>query len=224
MEFTLNCNKGCRKTGCNIFTEKEGDMPGEKEEAQAKIELEVEKRLAAERKKIEAQFAEAQAEKAKSAEFAEAQKKKEADIAAREKALADREKALKCDEIKSFCEGLLKEGKLTPAMVKHGLVNFMETLSEQKAGPMQFAEGAAKQTPLEFMKTFLSGFGKQIEFSEVATRDKDVKKGGNAAEKLGELTKQKMHERKDLSYNQAFAEVQIENRELALEYAEELRA
>lgn len=166
--------------------------------------------------------------KAKELEFAEAQKvldnekarlKTESDNLARAK--LERTKA----DIASFCEGLQKEGKLTPAMMKHGvgIQNFLERLSEITT-PMEFSVGDAKktQTPFEFMKTFLEGFGKQIEFGECAGNEKDMGKG-NAGEKLSALTKQKMKEHKELSYSQAFNEAQRENRELAHEYAMEIR-
>ena len=138
------------------------------------------------------------------------------------KAKADSRKA----EIASFCEGLCKEGKLTPAMLKYGIgmTNFLEAISGIETS-YEFAEGSEKkkQTPVEYAKGFLSSFKKQIEFGEFAGKEKDFKAGGDAAEKLSALTKKKMDENKNLGYSQAFSEVQRENPQLALEYAAEIR-
>ena len=150
-----------------------------------------------------------------------------AEKAALDKAKADSRKA----DIASFCEGLCKEGKLTPAMMKYGMgmQNFLEGISgitttyefcEPTPNPSQ--EGK-KQTPFEYAKFFLSGFKKQIEFGEFAGNEKDFNASGNAGEKLAVLTKKKMDEKKNLSYSQAFSEVQKENIELANEYAAEIR-
>jgi hypothetical protein len=88
---------------------------------------------------------------------------------------------------------------------------------------MEFAEGAeGKKSQLEFMKSFLAELNKVIEYSEIATRKQDTGGQGDAGNKLEALTREKM-EAKKLSYSTAFAEAQMENPELAQEYASELR-
>jgi hypothetical protein len=174
---------------------------------------------------LEARLAQARKEERDkvAAEFAESQKAKETDLTAREEKLRAREAQARKDGIAVFCEGLLKEGRLTPAMMKHGMGmrQFLEAVSGIET-VFDFAEGDKKQTPLEFMRTFLSALPKQIEFGEVATRDKDIPRTGSAGEKLGQLTEQRMKDRKDLTYTAAFAEVQKENPELAREYLADL--
>jgi hypothetical protein len=69
----------------------------------------------------------------------------------------------------SFCEELINEGRLTPAM-KSLVMDFMEILSS--SGEYEFSEG--KGIPVEKFKNFLKGLPRQVEFSEVATKDKAV--------------------------------------------------
>lgn len=170
--------------------------------------------------------------KTKEAEFAEAIKKKETEFSEREAALKKRADKLKADEaagrkkvISDFCEDLKKAGKLIPAMDKlgMGITEFMNQIASIEA-TVEFGEGAdkKKQTPLEFMQSFLSALPKVIEFGEVAGRTKDAGTG-SAGDKLSALTKKKLEEKKDYTYTKAFSEVQTENPELAAEYAEELK-
>ena len=119
---------------------------------------------------------------AKTSEFAETQRTLDAEKARLkaegeklEKAKGERMK----DEIKSFCEGLCKEGKLTPAMMKYGMgmTNFLESISGVETA-IEFSEGAEKkkQTPVEYAKAFLGSFKKQIEFGEFANAGNDIPK------------------------------------------------
>ena len=166
---------------------------------------------------------------AKTSEFAEQSSKLKAES---DRLKAEGEKLEKAkgermkDEIKSFCEGLCKEGKLTPAMMKYGMgmTNFLESISGIETA-YEFCEPkeGKKLTPAEHMKGFLACFKKQIEFGEFAGNEKDFKAGGNAADKLSLLTKKKMEDKKNLNFSQAFSEVQSENLELAKEYAVEIR-
>ncbi len=158
-------------------------------------------------------------------EFAEQQRQKDAELKDRFEALKAREAEMRKGEVVAFVEGLKQQGKIVPAMEKTGagITAFLLDLSGS-GSVLEFKEGAEtkKQTPIEFMKSFLSGLSKQVEFSEVATRDKDVS-AGNAAEKLEQLTKQKMAADKNLTYTVAFAETQKENPELAAELLAEIR-
>lgn len=162
------------------------------------------------------------------AEFAESQKNKDDDLKRREEALATKERQAQKDGIKAFCENLLKLGKLTPAVMKFGMG--MQNFLEQIAGietTVEFGEGTEKkkQTPLEFMQGLLSGLGKQVEFREIATKDKEAPRAGSgqAGEKIELLIKEKMKADPKLSYGAAFAEVQAENKDLAEEYVSEIR-
>lgn len=114
--------------------------------------------------------------KTRELEFAEVKKQEDEKLRSREAALREKETAMKKAEIASFCEGLCKEGKLTPAMMKHGMgmVSFLEAVSGVKT-PVEFSDGDTKktQTPFEFMTSFLGSFKKQIEFGEVAGGGKD---------------------------------------------------
>ncbi|GAB4485990.1 MAG: hypothetical protein OHK006_13120 [Thermodesulfovibrionales bacterium] len=161
---------------------------------------------------------------AKEAEFAEAAKRKDEELWAREAALAKKESDARKASIGAFCEDLKKKGILTPAMEKMGMgfTQFMQAIAGIET-PIEFGEGDGKgrQTPLEFMQKFLGALPPQIEFQEVAGKDKDTKTG-SAAERIEALVRQKMKADKVLTYGAAFAEVQKENPELADEYAEEL--
>lgn len=200
------------------LTTKEGvtldDLPPAFSETdfQAKIDAEVAAKVEAEKTRL-------------ASEFAEENKKKAADLAAREEAIRQAEAAARKNGIASFCEGLCTRGILTPAMMKHGmgLVNFLEQISSIET-TIEFGEGnaAKKQTPVEFMQSFLACLPKAIEFTEMAGDDKDTGTRGQAAEKLEALTREKMKANGKLTYSAAFAEVQTENPELAAEYAESI--
>lgn len=124
-------------------------------------------------------------------------------------------------EIATFCENLSTQGKLTPAQEKLGLVEFMTALDSVTV--MEFSAGAPKLTPLDFMKSFLAAQPKVVEFGEVATRGKDIPVSGTAGAKLEGLTRQKMNQDKTLSFAAAFAQVQVENPDLAQEYQAEIK-
>jgi hypothetical protein len=160
------------------------------------------------------------------AEFAEQQKKKDSEIAERERKLKEKEASYAKKAVSEFCEGLKKQGVLTPAMDKigMGITEFMHQISAIGT-TVEFGEGDAKgkQTPLEFMQGFLAKLPKAIEFREVAGNEKDTGKSGNAGERLGRLVSEKMKANKELTYGAAFAEVQEENPELAAEYAEDMK-
>lgn len=121
--------------------------------------------------------------------------------------------------IVAFCENLKKEGKLLPAWESLGLVEFMLSLDSDEA--LEFAEGAEKLSRAGFMQKLLSELPKVVEFKEKTGREK-TGEGATAADKLEALVKQKMADKKDLSYAMAFAEVQAEHGDLATQYAEEI--
>lgn len=108
------------------------------------------------------------AEKLASLRFAEASaKEREAALEKRESELAAKEKNIKQQAITSFCDSLVKEGKVLAAQSSN-LIEFMMGLGEDNS--LNFGEGK-EESPVEFFKGFLTTLPKQVEFNEVA---KDV--------------------------------------------------
>ncbi len=168
-------------------------------------------------------FSEADLDKARKEAAEEAAKKERERLTAE---FAERDRQARHDarraEISTWCERMVKEGRLTPALVRFGVPEMLLSFAE-KEDVIEFGETKEKATLYErFKALFEKEFPKLVEFGEIARRDKDVD-GGKAGEKLAALTKKKMEAKKDLAYGAAFAEVQSENPELAAEYAAELR-
>jgi hypothetical protein len=167
----------------------------------SEAELEEAKRLAAE------EAAKAEREKMQ-AEFAEQQRK-------------DRVAARKA-EIDAWCSGMVKAGKMTPAMVKFGVPEFLAAFSESD-DVLEFGEEKTKATLYDRFKAFFAEeLPKVVEFREIATRDRDVGWRGGAGAKVESLIREKMKADRDLSYVAAFAEVQRENPDLVREYQQEI--
>ncbi len=125
-------------------------------------------------------------------------------------------------EIASWCESMVKAGKMTPAMVKFGVPEFMVAFAE-KEDVMEFGETKEKATLYDRFKTFFeTELPKVVEFKEVASRDKDTGGQGSAGEKLAVLTRAKMDSNRELTYSAAFAEAQRENPDLVTEYQQEI--
>lgn len=124
-------------------------------------------------------------------------------------------------EISDWCEGLVKEGKLTPALVKYGVPEILSFMADSE-DVIEFGESKEKATRYDrFKGLFETELPKLINFGEIATRDNAVA-GGNAAEKLEGLIKKKRETDKELSYSTAFSEVQSENPDLVTEYQQEI--
>jgi hypothetical protein len=165
-------------------------------------------------------FTEADIEKAKTEAAAKEREKVTAEFAAKERAA--RRAAVK-SEIAAFCDGLVKEGKITPAGIKFGLPEILFALAENE-NQIEFGEAGEKATPFDRMKALLASAKPLVTFGETATRDKDAGRGtGTAGEKLETLVRAKMKDNKDLQYAAAFAEVQRDNPDLAREYRAEFR-
>src|SRR5579884_534059 len=79
---------------------------------------------------------------------------------------SEKEKAARKAEIKAFCEGLKKSGKLLPAWEAMGIQSFMEAI-EEETETIEFSEGK-KETPGAFFRRFLSELPKTVEFEEIA--------------------------------------------------------
>lgn len=167
---------------------------GDKNFSEADIETAREEAARAERKKVEAEFA----EKDRTAK-----------------------RAARTSEITAFCEGLVKEGKLTPALVKYGVPEILSFMADHD-DVIEFGESKEKATMYDRFKGLLeTELPKLINFGEIAKRD-NTAAGGNAAEKLEGLIKKKREINKDLSYSAAFSEVQSENPDLVTEYQQEI--
>jgi len=146
---------------------------------------------------------------------------------------AERERTARQDarrrEIATWCSSMVKEGKLTPALVKFGVPEMLMAFAERE-DVIEFGEEKAKATLYDRFKALVETElpkvlpkGTLVEFREIAGRDKDTGGAGGDGGKLDQLTRQKMAANKDLTYSAAFAEVQRENPDLARQYAAEFK-
>ena len=168
-------------------------------------------------------FSEADIEAAKRQAADEAARKEREKVAAEfaEQAKKTRQEA-RGREISSWCESMVKEGKMTPAMVKFGIPEMLHAFAERD-DVIEFGETKDKATLYDRFKTlFETELPKVVEFKEVATRDKDTGGQGQAGSKVEALIQAKMKDNKDLPYGSAFAEVQRENPDLVREYQQEI--
>lgn len=127
------------------------------------------------------------------------------------------------DGIAVFLDDLKAKGQLLPAWERLGLRQFMESLDSETV--IEFSEGeTGRKSKLDFFKSFLSELPKVIKFGETAGRGKETAATGDgkAGEKLDAIVEAKMKANKDLCHAAAFAEAQVENPDLALEYQAEL--
>ncbi len=125
-------------------------------------------------------------------------------------------------EIGVWCDTQVKEGRLTPAMVKFGIPEMLLAFAERE-DVIEFGETREKATLFERFKALIEKeLPKVVTFNEVATRDKDIGGAGGAGDKLSALVRSKMNADKSLDYGAAFAEVQRENPALAHEYHQEI--
>ena len=108
---------------------------------------------------------------------------------------------------------------MIPAWEKMGTLEFMLALDGEEV--IEFA-AEAKVSRLDWFKKFLAELPKVIDFSEIATRDKDVG-GKSAGEQLTALTHKKMADDKELTFSKAFSQVQIEHPDLAKEYKAQIK-
>jgi len=106
-------------------------------------------------------------------EFAERDKAKEEEIAKLREEISRIEKEKRQTEFSSFCEDLIKEGKLTPAM-RPVVMDFMEILYGVQEYEFTEGEGKVKANPAERFKSFLKALPKVIEYGEFAVKDKVI--------------------------------------------------
>jgi len=100
---------------------------------------------------------------------ADANAQKDAEFAERENRIKAAEAKTKTDEINQFVDGLVKEGKVLPKD-QSNLVAFMS--AENPGDAIDFAEDGhvVKKTGAEWLRGFLSGLQKQVEFAEIDKR------------------------------------------------------
>ncbi len=107
----------------------------------------------------------------------------------------------------SFCDTLIAEGRISPGM-KNMIMNQLETAYQISS--VSFAEN--QETPLDALKRTLRG--NSIKADSLPE---------TAGERLNSLVKKKMNDNNGMSFSEAFSAVQLENIELANEYAREIR-
>lgn len=104
--------------------------------------------------------------KTENTDFQEKLSAKETENARLKAELAEIKQKARKAEFESFCEGLVKEGNITPAQKTLAENCFDELV---KAESYEFAEDG-KQPVLESMKTLLQSIHKQVEFAELAKK------------------------------------------------------
>jgi hypothetical protein len=75
-------------------------------------------------------------------------------------------------DIALFCEEAKRTGRFLPAWEKLGIIDFI--LSLDNSEPVSFAEGAQKQTPLEWFKSFLRSLPPMVPLKEIAADPKKI--------------------------------------------------
>lgn len=90
---------------------------------------------------------------------------------------SEKYKSLKRDakkaEIKDWCDAMVAKGKITPAMLKCGIPEFMEVFAESDS-VIEFGETKEKDTLYNRFKMLIETDFPKVEYKEVATRDKVV--------------------------------------------------
>jgi hypothetical protein len=118
----------------------------------------------------------------------------------------------------SWCDEKIAAGKIAPAWVKLGLVEFMQRLDAEDE--IRFAEDVTSSA-VDWMKRFIDELPKLVDFGEIAARDKDV--SGDAGAQIEALIAAKRKEHQGLSFSDALTAVQIDHPQLARKYADSLR-
>ena len=164
--------------------------------------------------------AEIEARSKKAADAARAEERKKVEAEFTEKDRQKRQEARE-REISTWCDTLVKEGRIAPAWVAYGLPEVLSFLAVNE-DVIEFGESKEKASYYDRIKgLFENEIPKLVEFKEIATRDTDTG-SGSAGEKLSALTQKKRSENKEMSYSDAFKAVQLEHPDLAGEYKQEI--
>lgn len=147
----------------------------------------------------------AQTQTTETTDFAE----REAQLSSREAGLRAREIALQRAEFVNLAEGLVNEGKLLPAQ-KSAAVELLAALSIQEPQVVEFGEGeSAFKGDLKTLFTqFLTSQPKVVNYSEVATADKDPKDLTQDPAALAKRITEYRDEQKAKGITVSFAEAQ----------------
>ncbi|NLO90677.1 MAG: peptidase, partial [Elusimicrobia bacterium] len=111
-----------------------------------------------------------------------------ADIVKKDAATAESAKTGRKKEHAEFCEGLVKEGKLTPAQ-KSVAMGIMELIST--AGEYEFSEGE-KKAPLAEFKTLLGSLPKTVNLEEVARKEAAAGQGTDESSEFSEAAPERL--------------------------------
>lgn len=96
---------------------------------------------------------------------------RDADLAAREQALADKERQARSAEIASFAEQLVKDGKVLPRE-QEGLVAFMGGLADTDTVSFAAPEGGqVSKSSGQWLREFLAGLPQRVDFAEHSAAD-----------------------------------------------------
>ncbi|HXS18966.1 MAG TPA: hypothetical protein VN764_17320 [Polyangiaceae bacterium] len=98
--------------------------------------------------------------------------KAELELEAREKALREKEQAIRTQTHTSFVEGVLKEGRRLPAP-KAQIISLLNHL-EVSGSDVSFGEGEQAVSPLELVKAIVTKLPKEVELRELTARGLDV--------------------------------------------------
>ena len=156
-------------------------------------------------------FSEADLERVKKQAADEAAKKERDKVTAEfaEKARLARHDQRRA-EISSWCEGMLAQGRLTPALVQFGVPEMLAAFAE-KEDAIEFGEAKEKATLYDrFKALFEKELPKLVEFGEIATRDKDVGDDGKRDKLIAEF----MEKNKEADYKEAVLAVSKEHPDL----------
>ena len=91
--------------------------------------------------------------------------KKAANIAAREKALADKEASTRSAEVANFAAALVDKGQLLPRE-KAGIEALLNTLNEEQTVSFAAPEGTVEKPAQQLMREFLSSLPARVNYSE----------------------------------------------------------
>jgi len=111
---------------------------------------------------------------------------------------AEKKERRKADE-NAFCDELIKEGKITPA-VKKTIMEFFDILENVEDFDFSEGEKTEKKSPYKKFREFVSNFPKQIEFSEYA---REGKNSGESDMELLHKRAKELSEKEKISYKDA---------------------
>jgi hypothetical protein len=139
--------------------------------------------------------------KTKVAEYSEAVKTKDAENALLKKQLADTQTAERKKDYTSFCEKLIKEGRLLPAN-KDSVMQNLEA-AWQSGAEVNYAESGETKTisAVDNLKRLLSAMPVSIDFQEIATKEAA---GGQQSENEPETLAKKAREYRDKQKGQGY--------------------